>query len=230
MGVASRWYITVWHHWSVMDSWGSQLGSQFVPGWHTNKRIDNWCTVHLKGKKSMDFKIPQRSESWWNKAILEPRRTCKLMAFCQMFIRMGCTAFRQLHNFLETPKYFRHWMTFKILNPIGVRQGVFPTCGFFLLLPLVHFTTLDLSFLWLSHISLFYHTHICVFRVLLVGFLLFFNLNSWIEFPCPGVSDQSRGWHRCCSQKRATIPCGCIPYKSACHRAADLFWPASVRL
>ena len=26
------------------------------------QEIDNWCTVHLKGKKSMDFKIPQRSE------------------------------------------------------------------------------------------------------------------------------------------------------------------------
>ena len=49
--------------------------------------------------------------------------------------------------------------------------------------PLVHFTTLDLSFLWLSQDL---STHICVFRVLLVGFLLFFNLNSWLELPLAG--------------------------------------------
>ena len=155
-----------------------------------------------------------------------------------MFIRMGCTAFRQLHNFLETPKYFRRWMTFKILNPIGVRQGVFPTCGFSFF---YHWFT---SPHWISaffdYPNLFPHTHMCVSCFARWVFVVFqFEFMNWVSLP--GSLWPVRGWHRCCSKKsyhtlwlrslQVCVPSCSRPVLTCLSQIVDLWydWNAELR-
>ena len=155
-----------------------------------------------------------------------------------MFIRMGCTAFRQLHNFLETPKYFRHWMTFKILNPIGVHQGVFPTCGFSFF---YHWFT---SPHWISaffdYPNLFPHTHMCVSCFARWVFVVFqFEFMNWVSLP--GSLWPVRGWHRCCSKKsyhtlwlhslQVCVPSCSRPVLTCLSQIVDLWydWNAELR-
>ena len=131
------------------------------------EEIDKWCIVHLKGQKSMDFKIPQHtdfdewtdnSDSWWHFA------KCVFSGYFTIF---------------GTPQIFSAWMIWKSWILLACAK-VFSQWWFFpLLLPFVSFTTLDLKF----HSSSWSHlTHKCEFRVVLVGFFSQRFLNSFLSF------------------------------------------------